>query len=111
MLLHVSVADHAAGIRGRELDALRALVGEDFEAGQAEFDRILFLQFHFLAIVRDGPGLEESKLRLVIESNGGVTVLVASFGAQELIGAAMPRFNVAIVFDGGLLFVEQDDGE
>src|SRR5277367_3794846 len=109
MFLYVFVAYDASRIGGGKFDALGAQVGEDFEAGQADLHSIPFLQFHLLAIVSDRPSLEEGKLRLIIEGDRGVTVVVASFGAQQLVGPAMPGFNLAVFLDGGLLFVEQYD--
>jgi hypothetical protein len=111
LLLDVFVADDASGVRCGELDALGALVAEDLEAGEAKLDGIFFLQFHFLAVGSDGPGLEEGELRFVIEVDGCVAVIVASFGAQKFIGATMPGFNFAVVLDGGLQVIEQDDGD
>ena len=111
MLLDVLVTDDAAGVRGGELDALGALVAEDLKLVKLISTASFSFSFHFLAIGSDGPGPEEGKLRLVIEFHGRVTVILASFGAQELVGAAMPGFDVAIVLDGGLLVIEKDDGD
>ena len=111
MFLDVLIADDASGISGGELDALGALVVNTSKLVRLNSTASFSFSSISWPLAVMVQALKKVSLVWLSNDDAGVTIPLASFWAQQLVGAAMPGLDIAIVLDGGLFFVEQHDGD
>jgi hypothetical protein len=109
LLLDDFVSDDAAWVRLSEFEDFGSLVAENFVGGEAGFDRVFVFELNFVTVGGDGPGFEGGDLGLIVKADDGESVVIASLGTKKLVGTAGHGFRVAVIFDGGLTVVEQND--
>lgn len=63
-----------------------------------------------MIVASDGPRFQIGDLSLIVEGDADSSILITSFGTEQLDGAAVARLDVAIVLDGGLAIIKQNDG-
>lgn len=107
--LDVLVADHVARIRLGELKGFASDV-RVLDIGEvAVFYGVFFADGDFVAVRFDRPRFHVGDLGVFIEIDVDATVLAAGFDAEQANGDAMESVDLAVIVDGGLRFVEQDD--